>query len=58
MPPIEGHVELRDVWMSYNEDEDVLRGVSLDRRAGADDRHRGADRRGQDHDHQPAAALL
>jgi len=29
MPPIEGRVELRDVWMSYNDDEDVLRGVSL-----------------------------
>ena len=23
-----GRVELRDVWMSYNEDESVLRGVS------------------------------
>jgi len=29
MPPIEGRVELRDVWMSYNEDENVLCGVSL-----------------------------
>ena len=29
MPPIEGRVELRDVWMSYNEDEPVLEGVSL-----------------------------
>jgi ATP-binding cassette subfamily B protein len=26
---IEGHVELRDVWMSYNEGEPVLQGVSL-----------------------------
>lgn len=29
MPPVEGRVELRDVWMSYNEDEPVLKGVSL-----------------------------
>ncbi len=29
MPPIEGQVELRDVWMSYNPDEPVLKGVSL-----------------------------
>ena len=26
---IEGRIELRDVWMSYNEDEPVLQGVSL-----------------------------
>ena len=30
LPPIQGHVELRDVWMSYNENEPVLRGVSLE----------------------------
>lgn len=29
MPPIDGRVELRDVWMRYNEDEPVLCGVSL-----------------------------
>lgn len=29
MPLIKGHVELRDVWMSYNEHEPVLQGVSL-----------------------------
>jgi ATP-binding cassette subfamily B multidrug efflux pump len=29
MPVIEGHVELRDIWMSYNEDEPVLKGVNL-----------------------------
>ncbi len=29
MPPIQGHVELRDVWMSYNPNEPVLKGVSL-----------------------------
>ncbi|NLX09280.1 MAG: ABC transporter ATP-binding protein [Chloroflexi bacterium] len=29
MPPIEGHVELRDVWMRYIEDDPVLQGVSL-----------------------------
>ncbi len=29
MPPIEGRVELRDVWMHYNPDEPVLRGVNL-----------------------------
>jgi len=34
MPPIEGRVELRDVWMSYNEDEPVLRGVSLSAQPG------------------------
>lgn len=34
MPPIEGRVELRDVWMSYNEDEPVLRGVSLSANPG------------------------
>jgi len=34
MPPIQGHVELRDVWMSYNEGEPVLRGVSLEARPG------------------------
>ena len=34
MPPIEGHVELRDVWMSYNEGEPVLRGVSLEAQPG------------------------
>lgn len=34
MPPIEGHVELRDVTMSYNEDELVLEGVSLEAQPG------------------------
>ena len=34
MPPIKGHVELRDVWMSYNEDEPVLCGVSLTAQPG------------------------
>jgi ATP-binding cassette subfamily B multidrug efflux pump len=34
MPPIEGHVELRDVWMSYEDDEPVLRGVSLEAKPG------------------------
>jgi ATP-binding cassette, subfamily B, multidrug efflux pump len=34
MPPIEGHVELRDVWMSYNEDQPVLQGVSLEANPG------------------------
>jgi ATP-binding cassette subfamily B protein len=29
MPPIEGTVELRDVWMRYEEDDPVLRGISL-----------------------------
>jgi ATP-binding cassette, subfamily B, multidrug efflux pump len=34
MAPIEGHVELRDVWMSYNENEPVLQGVSLKAKPG------------------------
>ena len=34
MPAIQGHVELRDVWMSYNEGEPVLRGVSLEAQPG------------------------
>ncbi len=34
MPPIEGHVELRDVTMSYNADEPVLQGVSLEAQPG------------------------
>ncbi len=32
--PIEGHIELRDVWMSYNENEPVLQGVSLEASPG------------------------
>jgi ATP-binding cassette subfamily B multidrug efflux pump len=34
MPQIQGHVELRDVWMSYNEGEPVLQGVSLEAQPG------------------------
>ena len=34
MPTIQGHVELRDVWMSYNEGESVLCGVSLEAQPG------------------------
>ena len=34
MPPIDGHIKLRDVWMSYNEGEPVLRGVSLEAQPG------------------------
>jgi ATP-binding cassette, subfamily B, multidrug efflux pump len=34
IPPIAGRVELRDVWMSYNEDEPVLRGISLEAEPG------------------------
>lgn len=34
MPPIEGRVELRDVWMRYNEEEPVLCGVSLSAQPG------------------------
>jgi ATP-binding cassette subfamily B multidrug efflux pump len=34
MPPIDGHIELRDVWMSYNEGEQVLKGVSLEAQPG------------------------
>jgi ATP-binding cassette subfamily B protein len=34
MPPIKGHVELRDVHMSYNEGEPVLKGVSLEAQPG------------------------
>lgn len=34
MPIIEGHVELRDVHMSYNEGEPVLRGVNLEAQPG------------------------
>jgi ATP-binding cassette subfamily B protein len=34
MPPIAGHVELRDVHMSYNDGEPVLRGVSLEAQPG------------------------
>ena len=34
MPPIAGHVELRDVWMQYNEGEPVLRGISLEAQPG------------------------
>jgi ATP-binding cassette subfamily B multidrug efflux pump len=34
MPPIEGHVELRNVTMSYNEDEPVLCNVSLEAQPG------------------------
>jgi ATP-binding cassette subfamily B protein len=34
MPPIEGHVELRDVWMSYNGSDEVLKGVSLEAQPG------------------------
>jgi ATP-binding cassette subfamily B multidrug efflux pump len=34
MPLIQGRVELRDVWMSYNEGEPVLRGVSLEAQPG------------------------
>jgi ATP-binding cassette subfamily B protein len=34
MPAIQGHVELRDVHMSYNEDEPVLKGVSLKAQPG------------------------
>jgi len=34
MPPIEGHVELREVWMSYNGSDEVLQGVSLEAKPG------------------------
>ena len=34
MPQIQGSVELREVWMSYNEGEPVLRGVSLEAQPG------------------------
>jgi ATP-binding cassette subfamily B multidrug efflux pump len=34
MPQIQGRVELRDVWMSYNEGEPVLQGVSLEAQPG------------------------
>jgi ATP-binding cassette subfamily B multidrug efflux pump len=34
MPQIQGQVELRDVWMSYNEGEPVLCGVSLEAQPG------------------------
>ncbi|MEB2288135.1 MAG: ABC transporter ATP-binding protein [Anaerolineae bacterium] len=34
MPPIAGHVELRDVHMSYNDGEPVLRGISLEAQPG------------------------
>ncbi len=34
MPQIQGHVELRDVWMSYNAGEPVLQGVSLEAQPG------------------------
>ena len=34
MPPIAGRVELRDVHMSYNDGEPVLRGVSLEAQPG------------------------
>jgi len=34
MPEIDGRVELRDVWMSYNEGEPVLKGVSLSAEPG------------------------
>ncbi len=34
MPPIEGTVELRDVWMRYEADDPVLRGISLTAQPG------------------------
>jgi ATP-binding cassette subfamily B protein len=34
MPEITGQVELHDVWMSYNDDEPVLKGVSLSAEPG------------------------
>ena len=34
IPPIQGKVELRDVWMSYNNNEPVLKGVSLSAEPG------------------------
>lgn len=34
MPPLVGHVELRNVWMSYNKDEPVLQDVSLEAQPG------------------------
>ena len=34
IPEINGRVELRDVWMNYNEDESVLKGVSLNAEPG------------------------
>jgi ATP-binding cassette subfamily B protein len=34
MSTIQGHVELRDVWMSYNDGEPVLQGVSLEAQPG------------------------
>lgn len=34
MPPIEGHVELRDVHMEYNENESVLCGINLEAQPG------------------------
>jgi ATP-binding cassette subfamily B protein len=34
LPPIDGQVELRDVWMSYNAGEPVLQGVTLQAKPG------------------------
>ncbi len=58
MPPIQGRVEFVDAKAEYEQGVPVLRGLELHRRAGPDDRDRRADRRGQDHDHQPDPALL
>ncbi len=55
---IRGEVSFEHVNFAYNPGTPVIRDMSLDGRGGPDDRAGGANRRGQDHDHQPALALL
>ena len=61
--PLRGDVRFRDVDFSYVEGKPVLRKAGLKgrqplREAGAEDRLRRLDGRGQDHDHQPHQPLL
>ena len=60
LPPIEGRVAFRERHLSLllRAGEPVLKNVSLDGRAGPDDRPAGRDRLGQVHHHQPDPALL
>ena len=58
MPQIQGHVVFDHVTAEYKQGEPVLKDINLEARAGADDRHRRAHGRRQDHARQPAAAFL
>ncbi len=61
--PLEGRIEFRDVWFAYGNAGGRrarlgAQGRELRRRARREGGHRRPHRRGQDHAHQPADALL